>query len=337
MDLFSDLINYANSVSQSPLVRDDMERRKLDHIKKVFAANPQYASSLYNTLTPYTNPQSGQDLPAAVKIANELQSARASGDTQRVQDLIALTKTLDRGLTLDASGNPVALPGYADALGQIGYGQRLGQTQGVKDVERVMNPLIAQDTEQAKFRGQNLGAKEADYEKVIDSSTYLLDKIDELAGNAERKIPAHAGLPGILGVQKKLPDYPGSEASGARARLEEIGGAQFLQAYESLAGSGAVSNAEGKEAKNAISRMLNAPNEKEFQAAANDFRGTIKKGMNRAAKGIAVKDPYIPEQPPTTGADPLAGILKGGQPRTTPPALNATNPNDMSGWSIKKK
>lgn len=86
----------------------------------------------------------------------------------------------------------------------------------------------------------------------------------------------------ILGIQK----IPGTDAKDFDVRLDQLKGKQFLQAFESLKGGGAITEVEGKKATDAIARMDAASSEKEFEAAAREFQGVIRQGAERAkAKG----------------------------------------------------
>lgn len=59
----------------------------------------------------------GGQQPAAVKIANALQEARAAGDMGRVNNLLQAQKVLDKGLQLNDEGLVESIPGYNTSLG----------------------------------------------------------------------------------------------------------------------------------------------------------------------------------------------------------------------------
>lgn len=81
--------------------------------------------------------------PAAVKLANELGKARASGDTQRINDLILSAKTFDKGVVTDAYGNPVAMGGYGDAVGSIAGTKKAYEANAQNASDLTYDPLIA--------------------------------------------------------------------------------------------------------------------------------------------------------------------------------------------------
>ena len=55
-----------------------------------------------------------------------------------------------------------------------------------------------------------------------------------------------------------------------------------MQAYETLKGTGQITEIEGKKATAAITRMNLAQNEKEFIAAAREFQSAIRTGVKNA-------------------------------------------------------
>jgi hypothetical protein len=82
----------------------------------------------------------------------------------------------------------------------------------------------------------------------------------------------------LLGVQK----IPGTSAKDFDIRLDQLKGKQFLQAFESLKGGGAITEMEGKKATDAIARMDAAGSEAEFTKAAREFQDVIRAGASRA-------------------------------------------------------
>ena len=84
----------------------------------------------------------------------------------------------------------------------------------------------------------------------------------------------------LVGIQK----IPGTAAKDFDIRLDQLKGKQFLQAFESLKGGGAITEVEGKKATDAIARMDAAGSEAEFTKAAREFQSVIRSGMERAKK-----------------------------------------------------
>ncbi len=106
----------------------DTQRRNDEHMAKVFAANPSFATQLYNAKNTQMRATSAghQQKFAAIELANEIQKARASGDTQRLNDLLVAAKSLDKGVIQNADGTAQTMTGYPDVLGQLQYGKQTG-------------------------------------------------------------------------------------------------------------------------------------------------------------------------------------------------------------------
>lgn len=63
--------------------------------------------------------QSGQDLPAALQLANEYQAAIQAGDLNRANTIAAFAKTVDKNVQMGADGSYQPLAGLPNALGAI--------------------------------------------------------------------------------------------------------------------------------------------------------------------------------------------------------------------------
>ena len=93
----------------------------------------------------------------------------------------------------------------------------------------------------------------------------------------------HAGFEQAVGMGiPGLKYIPGSSTASFMARLEEVQGGAFLQAFNTLKGGGAISEKEGAKATQAITRMSTSQSEKEFKEAAREFQDVIRKGIINA-------------------------------------------------------
>jgi hypothetical protein len=84
-----------------------------------------------------------------------------------------------------------------------------------------------------------------------------------------------------------LPSYltpAGSSAADFKVRLDQIKDRTFLQAFESLKGSGQITEKEGEKATSALNRMSSAQSEIEFIKAAREFEQNLRTGMDMAKK-----------------------------------------------------
>jgi len=156
---------------------------------------------------------------------------------------------------------------------------------------------------EAEIVAEDVGKVRANIGKIKENADYLTTKIDELITDPGFKY--NVGVADIKGVPIPFGStiagmFPGTEATDFKARFDEIKGQQFLQGIEQLKGSGAISDAEGKAAQKAISRMSLSQSEAEFKKAADDFQGIIKRGVDRSLKKAGL-DPLYGTAPASEG------------------------------------
>jgi hypothetical protein len=103
-------------------------------------------------------------------------------------------------------------------------------------------------------------------------------------------------------VQKALGAgfIPGTDVSDFNARLDQLRGGAFLEAFQTLKGGGQITEVEGKKATDAITRMRSSQSEDEFKAAALEFKAILQRGVDRAAQRGA--------QPSGAGVAKKAGV-----------------------------
>jgi len=155
-------------------------------------------------------------------------------------------------------------------------------------------------------------------QKKIDQEFTFTEKdaAAETSINLIDDLLAHPGLNAAVGfgAQKLIPfrtddlGQPefaqGSDAADFQARFNQIKSETFLQGFNRLKGGGTITEAEGRKAESAISRMSLSQSEKEFKTAVGDLRGIIDTGKRRAAaqakaKGITLRE--IPQQSSAPG------------------------------------
>lgn len=183
------------------------------------------------------NAQMGGQDPAPLKLANEYQARLAAGDVQGANLIMQFAKTQDRGLSIDANGNYVALPNYANALGGI-EATREGMKQNAKNYSDI-NSIIPKENAKAQaenfISGSNLEGQLPNLQKVAsDLSTLGQTATYTNVGKGLDFIRAQTG--GYGGLVD-----PGSEGAIARTKyiskvdnevlplLRQTFGAQFTQ------------------------------------------------------------------------------------------------------------
>lgn len=136
-----------------------------------------------------------------------------------------------------------------------------------------------------KFKGEALAKAEADLPGAVSRADTAIDLIDQMIGKKGEKGEAakpHPGFRGAVGAGVGTRFVPGTDAAGFQALYDQVTGGAFLQAYETLKGTGQITEVEGKKATAAITRMNLAQSESEFIKAAREFQDAIRGGVERA-------------------------------------------------------
>jgi hypothetical protein len=183
---------------------------------------------------------------------------------------------------------------------------------------RAKDPVFQQRMAEARKTGEDIAkgtvAAQQALPKVISRAEEGLRLIDEMIGKRDDKgklLPGqkvHPGFGNAVGFGLPFRFIPGTSESDFQARFDQIKGASFLEAFESLKGGGAITKEEGEKATFAINRMGLAQSEQEFISAARYLQEVVRKGIvtqQRRASGGTTSSPVAP-QSSVTGA-PLGG------------------------------
>jgi len=149
-----------------------------------------------------------------------------------------------------------------------------------------------QEREKTRLALPNLEDKAAESIALIDSlvGDANLDSKGNLVIPEGGREP-HPGFGQAVGVGiPGLKYVHGTDTAGFTARLKQAQGGAFLEAVQEMKGSGALSNAEGKSATQAIQRMDAATSEKEFISAARDFQNAVRRGLKNAKNKAGVTE-----------------------------------------------
>jgi hypothetical protein len=131
----------------------------------------------------------------------------------------------------------------------------------------------------AIIRAENAVKAQSDLPQYEAEANGMMKLVDDLV--------SHPGYESAVGLSSKLDPrnfIPGTDAMDFKLRLKQLEGKQFLQAFESLKGGGQITQIEGEKATAAIARMNTAASEGEFKKAAEEFKGIVQDGLNRAQK-----------------------------------------------------
>ena len=175
--------------------------------------------------------------------------------------------------------------------------------------------MIAEATATGKAEGE----AKAELPMIEHNSKYLLGALDAILAPKidERGNPIvvdgryapgveHPGLEASVGVKSggaifdNLPYIGGviggTDAADFTAKLEQVTGKQFLQAFETLKGGGQITEIEGTKATQALANLSTAQTEKQFRESLLQFRYEVEEltkiAKQRAGVGSSLKSKY---------------------------------------------
>lgn len=162
--------------------------------------------------------------------------------------------------------------------------------------------------------------------KVIGDAELAVGLLDQMIGKRDDKgrlmggSKPHPGFKpavgmgglGTLGIPGLAQITPGTDAANFKTLYDQVMGASFSEAFETLKGGGAITEKEGTKATAARNRMSLAQSEDEFIRAALEYRDIVAKGVERAQAKAARAG---------TRAAPAAGAAGGDAVDTNNPLL----------------
>lgn len=166
-------------------------------------------------------------------------------------------------------------------------------------ITRVREEAVAQRKTPTETYAETRSAKQAESDvKFLDSvgsskdqARNVLSVIDQMIGDLnveDGKIvtgerPPHPGFESVVGAGiPGLRFIPGTQSADFDAFMEQVEGGAFLDAYESLRGTGQITQPEGEKATRAIARMKRSSSEVGFVKAAREFADIVRRGLERA-------------------------------------------------------
>lgn len=183
-----------------------------------------------------------------------------------------------------------------------------------KMVKEINDAIVSLDPSAAKYQeefakevGTAKGKEQASAPKALETSERMLGQIDNVL--------KHPGLYVGTGPTAFTQYIPGTSMRDLRSRISELTGSTFLQAYESLKGTGQITEIEGKKATDAISR-LNDPYVKteDYRQALYDLRSVVQNAQSKANKLLGGQSAPAPkeqqQQPRIRRYNPETGTLE---------------------------
>jgi hypothetical protein len=190
----------------------------------------------------------------------------------------------------------------------------------VKELLENIDRLVPGLKQASEARGKALGAQMAAAPQALEQSGYMTTLLDQIA--------THPGREAGTGKSSFLSMLPAELSMGARDfsnRAEQISGQTFLQAYESLKGTGQITNVEGVKAEQAISRLRDrAVTETEYLQAIKDLRDVVETTRGKLSKKLGIE--YTPAPAPD-----VFKTLSGGASSAEKPATRVRRFNPATG------
>jgi hypothetical protein len=116
------------------------------------------------------------------------------------------------------------------------------------------------------------------------------------------RVKTHPGRKWSTGATSMLPKAPGTSAADFQVLLDQIGGQQFLQAFETLKGGGQITEVEGRKATEAQARLNPKQSEESFLQGVTELQQIARAAKERASAKIQPAD--SPSTPAAQSAAP---------------------------------
>lgn len=145
-------------------------------------------------------------------------------------------------------------------------------------------------------------------EASISVGEDMLRTIESVVGRPEgdglTAIRPNEALSGVLGlIEGNLPARTQAQAD-LLAKIDQISGRAFLEAFATLKGGGQITEAEGTKATQALARLQRTQSPEAFQQALYEFADIVRRGIQRSQNELTV----LPEIAPATQAAPTGRI-----------------------------
>jgi len=250
------------------------------HINKVFAANPEFAKTLYGA----KNDQSQLALLARQTALKEAAAARgfSSDVPSAIQEYEYFSKLSPEEQSryllskrsnqmFDRGGSQVVL----DSTGRT-----------VREIDKTIPPEQLPETKAAQTTAVNQAEFDVEKENAAPKKVTMIDNNLKVINDALAK----PGFDKNFGKMGALPNMYGSEAADAATYIDQIRGGAFLTAVGEMKGSGALSDAEGKAATAAVTRLQSSQSAKSAREALADLKSILENAKGNAVKGTSLEN-----------------------------------------------
>lgn len=185
-----------------------------------------------------------------------------------------------------------------------------------------LQPVTPQELYTGRAYGAALGSQQGEAAAAAPSDVVAaqtaLDLVQSIRDDPE--LPWATGTSAGLGANM----VPGTGRFGFQAKVDQAKSGAFLTAIQEMRGMGALSNAEGQTATQAVTRMNTALSKEDFEAALDDYEFIVSQGMQRAQQRMTAAPGSFP-------AD-LSPAQGGGMPTAVNPATGERMVFDGQQW-----
>jgi hypothetical protein len=150
-------------------------------------------------------------------------------------------------------------------------------------------PKNLANAERQKEVGAQQGKNEAAASADAQSAQNALDLVDELRTDPNRERGT--------GKSSIFNSMPATAGYDFQTKVDQAKSGAFLTAIQQMRGMGALSNAEGSTATQAVTRMNTATTEQGFLDALDAYEKIVRQGLERAQRRLPQQQPSI--QPPS--------------------------------------
>jgi hypothetical protein len=160
-------------------------------------------------------------------------------------------------------------------------------TQKVADDSWEFDPAyIAAQRAQGAAVGTAVGGSQFNLPAAKQNVDLEMANIDAILNDKEGLSQTFGNLGGfnVNGVgypNQWTPTLPNTPKANLNERVKQVVGQNFLQAYSSLKGAGAITEVEGSKAQEAMARLGSAQDQASFEQALNDLKAVLKLGYDR--------------------------------------------------------
>lgn len=158
--------------------------------------------------------------------------------------------------------------------------------QGVQQYDAALQRLIAEARAGGKVTGETAAQAAIDLPAVESNADAIIAAINQVA--------EHPGRSTATGASRMTGRHmvPGSKGYNFDAKLANLQGKVFKEAFQAMKGAGAITEQEGQAAERAITNLDAAQSEDQFLAALNDLKAEINR-LREIARGKAGKAPSM--------------------------------------------